>query len=704
MIDGLDSPRGETGRRRRRLENLGAVTFLALLVFWRFREGALLEVVYSLGDLGSEFLPIRVAAAQAFRHFEFLLWSPEIFGGYPTYAHPHTAVFYPLNWILSLVMPAWATFNYFALLHFVFIACSMFAFVRFRGLSLLPCVLAAVVFALNGNRIYDSYLFLGPIAYLPLIVLLTERALFEKNRRYLLFAILLNGVEGVAGSPPMTFVLNAGLFFYVVVRLLLSRRSPDFRRVAVDLTLFYGLSFALTAVQALPTRELAQMTPRAAPTWEFITDGSLPPADLSKLVTGHFIEYVGAVPVALALVAFLSSRHRPTAYIFSVFTVIAIVLCLGKYTPFYRVLFAYAPGFSKFRIPLRFFVWVSFGIAILAAIGLQVLLDAMHRSSRARPLALAAAALLLAATVVDYWLINRYQYDPSNATPTADLRSPLDVARHIEREPERHRVLPQLTKINIWSPFASKRQILEGNSPLLTRVESSAGYMPLHYVPYMNMFNRLDLVEGDAKLRLASFLNIGYLATDAEYPPGFPQGRLILRAAMPSGVRLFANPESLPRVLISNSLLVEPDTERAVGALLNGEWNPASQFQVTAARSVSPNSCPGPLQARVDQLSYEATRIGIRATTNCPAVLCLMDTIYPSWQVTVDGKTASLFPTNLIYRGVELHRGDNRVEFRYRPKSLALGVGISLVTLIVIVAALAWLNRTGRAPTSPPVV
>jgi hypothetical protein len=158
MVDSGLAPTSP-GTKRSRFENAAAVAFLALLIGYRFREGVLLKVVYSLGDVGSEFLPIRMAAAEAFRRLNFLLWSPEIMGGYPTYSHPHTAVFYPINWILSLLLPSWATINYFAVFHFVFIACSMFLLLRFLGLSSIPGILGAVVFALSGNRIYDSYLF-----------------------------------------------------------------------------------------------------------------------------------------------------------------------------------------------------------------------------------------------------------------------------------------------------------------------------------------------------------------------------------------------------------------------------------------------------------------------------------------------------------------------------------------------------------------
>lgn len=694
--EGAERTGCSTVRQRRWIENAGAFAFLTLLVLYRFREGALLKVVYSLGDLGSEFLPIRAAAAAAFRQLNFLLWSPEIFGGYPTYAHPHTAVFYPVNWILSLLLSPRAAFDYFVLLHVALGASFMYLFLRFFGLSSIPSVLGAVVFALNGNRIFDSYLFLGPIAWLPLILLLLEKALAEKDPRYFLVAILVNGMEGVAGSPPMTFVMNVGVFVYVALRLARELRHSNAAGYGVGVLLFYALSFGLMAVQALPTRELAGQSSRATVDWDFITQGSLLPRDLPRLLSGHFIEYIGAIPIGLALVALISSRHRRLAGRFAILTLIALLLCLGKYTPLYRILFAYVPGFASFRIPFRFFVWVTFGVAALAAMGLQELLDRSRRGTVGRRLLPFVAAVPLLATVFDYNRIPRYQYDPSNATPSADLRSPVEVARLLGHGPGRFRVLPRLTKVNIWSPFSAKRQILEGDSPLLAGLESSAGYMPLHYVPYMNLFNRLDQVEGDARLRLASFLNIGHVVTDSDYLPGFPVGSLVFRAATPSGVRLFDNPEALPRVLIADSFLVEPDSERAIGLLLTGKWNPRTQLQVEGARLVPGGNCGSPLQASVTRLAYGATRVEIDATTNCAAVLCLRDTFYPGWQATIGGSSVPLFQTDLIYRGVELRPGMNHVVFRYRPRSLALGATASLLTFALIVGGLAWSSRTRR--------
>lgn len=694
--DRTGSARATKVERRRWLQDIASVLFLLILVLYRFREGALLKVVYSLGDLGSEFLPIRAAAAAALRQFGFLLWSPEVFGGYPTYAHPHTAVFYPVNWILSLLLSPWAAFDYFVLLHVVLGTGFMYLLLRFFGLSSIPCVLGAVIFALNGNRIYDSYLFLGPIAWLPLILLLLEKALAEKDPRYFLVAILVNGMEGVAGSPPMTFVMNVGVFVYVALRLARELRHSNAGRYGVGVLLFYALSFGLMAVQALPTRELARQSSRAAVNWDFITQGSLLPRDLPRLITGHSIEYLGAIPIGLALIALISSRRRRHAGRFAIFTLIALLLCLGKYTPLYRVLFAYVPGFANFRIPFRFFVWVTFGVAVLAAMGLQDLLDRSRRGTLGRRLLPFVAAVPFLATVLDYNRIPRYQFDPSNATPSADLRSPVEVARLLGHGQGRFRVLPRLTKVNIWSPFSAKRQILEGNSPLLAGLESSAGYMPLHYVPYMNLFNRLDQVDGDARLRLASFLNIGHVVTDSGYPPGFPAGRLVFRAATRSGIRLFDNPEALPRVVIADSFLVEPNSERAIGLLLTGEWDPHTRLQVESARLVPGGYCGSPLHASVTRVAYGATRVEIDATTNCAAILCLRDTFYPGWQATIDGNRVPLFQTDLIYRGVELRPGTNHVMFRYRPRSLALGATASLLTFAIILGGLAWSSRTRR--------
>jgi uncharacterized membrane protein YfhO len=61
--------------------------------------------------------------------------------------------------------------------------------------------------------------------------------------------------------------------------------------------------------------------------------------------------------------------------------------------------------------------------------------------------------------------------------------------------------------------------------------------------------------------------------------------------------------------------------------------------------------------------------------------LVVMDTIYPGWKATVDGRPAELLPANWMGRAVAVTRGPHRVEMTFAPASVRVGLFITLAAL-----------------------
>ena len=77
-----------------------------------------------------------------------------------------------------------------------------------------------------------------------------------------------------------------------------------------------------------------------------------------------------------------------------------------------------------------------------------------------------------------------------------------------------------------------------------------------------------------------------------------------------------------------------------------------------------------------------------------PGYLILADSFYPGWQVRIDGERVSSFPADGLFRAVALpEEGDTVVSFQFRPRSVQVGVIVSLVALCVMLALAA---RTAR--------
>jgi hypothetical protein len=91
-----------------------------------------------------------------------------------------------------------------------------------------------------------------------------------------------------------------------------------------------------------------------------------------------------------------------------------------------------------------------------------------------------------------------------------------------------------------------------------------------------------------------------------------------------------------------------------------------------------------------------AERIAVRIQAAQPAMLVVRDTYFPGWSATVDGRPASLWRADYLFRAVAVPTGSHTVELRFHSRALTLGLQVSLLAVLVT-AALAFLPLPGRA-------
>ena len=85
-------------------------------------------------------------------------------------------------------------------------------------------------------------------------------------------------------------------------------------------------------------------------------------------------DYLGLLPWFLIPLPLMFRRDRLT-WFFTFFMAAVLIMALGKYTPVYRFMFEYLPGFSKFRVPKMILFLFAFGAAVLAGRGIDILTD-----------------------------------------------------------------------------------------------------------------------------------------------------------------------------------------------------------------------------------------------------------------------------------------------------------------------------------------
>jgi len=151
--------------------------------------------------------------------------------------------------------------------------------------------------------------------------------------------------------------------------------------------------------------------------------------------------------------------------------------------------------------------------------------------------------------------------------------------------------------------------------------------------------------------------------------------------------------EAMPRAYIVYAAETMPD-DAAVERLLKSDLDMRSKA-VTASEVPLPEETEfGAEPAEITQET--STAINIRVEAMSDGLLVLSDQYYPGWRAYLDGAEVPLLRTNLVARGVIVPKGDHIVEFRFEPKSVRVGAGLSLLSLLLIIGLWAVSRRTAN--------
>ena len=89
-------------------------------------------------------------------------------------------------------------------------------------------------------------------------------------------------------------------------------------------------------------------------------------------------------------------------------------------------------------------------------------------------------------------------------------------------------------------------------------------------------------------------------------------------------------------------------------------------------------------------ISYQPDDISIEASVPRQAFLLLLDTYFPGWTATVNGRPARIYRADYNFRAVALPPGQFSVRFSYRPASFRIGLTLMTIGLIALMAACFW--------------
>jgi hypothetical protein len=162
-------------------------------------------------------------------------------------------------------------------------------------------------------------------------------------------------------------------------------------------------------------------------------------------------------------------------------------------------------------------------------------------------------------------------------------------------------------------------------------------------------------------------------------------------------IDLHLNTNAMNRVWLVYDTAPVPSIEAANEIIFAAEFDPARVATVEGGPDLESTGAETGAPGTIEVWAYRPNRATFGVTTSERALLILSDMGYPGWRAWVDGAPAPIYKTDGIFRGVIVPPGEHRVEMRFFPHSLRLGLGLAAMAawLILVGAGLySYLRRS----------
>jgi hypothetical protein len=676
-------------------------------------------------------------------HGRVPLWDPYAFCGRPFAGEMLPSAYYPLH-LLFLLVP----FNrnglvsprlyheYFVLTHLL---CAYFTFAVIRELRLsrFAAFAGACCFALSGTLVKMIWLpFVEAGIWLPAIFLFLLRALRAERAQNAILEASLSGLclglsmltGGLHFSIMQVIVVVTAVVYYGVSAPLpaaFCRRSHWFAP-AIILATILAVAGGAAAIQLLPSYEYGRLSIRfidggAFPATQKIPyhrlhPGMWPQSIVAPLLPTGFganvgggeswFMYIGVLPFFLAITAMWKCWSNLWVRYLTGLALMAFVYSLGEFSPLHGVLYALVPFLWVVRAASRFVYLASFALAILAAFGMDRLLDPANQSTSwnsARPIlkwvAIACAAALFVPAIypqlsLDIWtslsllliLVSCGFFYHLTAHPAGPW-VPFLLAAFIVFDLSAFN-WGQASIYQASKPAGQLEQMisLRGVANFL-KAQRELGRVRVAVVPEPNIADAYEVQSawGGGGTMLTDYSRLWLNHEDLLNVRHFVRPASVADPRVPEysdrDWKVYENPMAFPRAWVVHRAVTEPSRD----AVFHRIDDPAINLHKVAVIEAPLRQSLGPALETVEPvrfLSYEADRISLDVTAESPGLLILSELYYPGWGATVNGRPTEIYKVDGALRGIVVPRGESRIAVEYAPFSFYAGLALSLLTFI----------------------
>lgn len=390
---------------------LGMVLLLVVLYFQTLLNGK----PFLGGDVLNASLCYQPFVNDALDRGIYPLWNPYIFSGMPSFASLSSVprvnlIDTGLNHFIQLF-----TSNDFIriFLNFIFLGWTMLLLLRRFKISTPVAVLAAlalifmpqlVAFGVHGHNTK-----LLSVVLIPIILYLVDQLFEKRNLLFMALTALALGFQLLRAHVQVcyyTYLLIGFYFlFYVIFEYEQEKRWRRSLQTGALLLGSMALAFGLASIIYLSVLEYAHFSIRGGAEggldFKYATGWSFSPLELLTFFIPGFVGfggatywgpmgftdyplYMGVVILFLAGLTWVLPSPRKV-WFFWFIAIFSLLVSFGEHFPvLYGAMFKWLPFFNKFRIPSMIHILLNFSMVILAALGLQALLEFKPSASRLR--------------------------------------------------------------------------------------------------------------------------------------------------------------------------------------------------------------------------------------------------------------------------------------------------------------------------------
>jgi hypothetical protein len=361
------------------------------------------------------------------------------------------------------------------------------------------------------------------------------------------------------------------------------------------------------------------------------------------------------------------------------------------------------------------------------AAGILLVWIVLERELRIRSVLVTALGILVvvdltvaAGPIVDDGTGGLYQTKADMAIYYSPTRSTVFLNTHQTAGPNRYFGFdPALQSASDTPPVPYRRnfadditaELVANNRASISRLGDIQGQdfpaLPRRYAEFLEAINGEALDNHDADVTAAGvmsplldLLNVRYIVIPADVSTDQPEfARLLQTYSLvykdstntEPGVQLLERSSRLPRAWIVHDVrsVSEGDAIQLLRfggldftetALVEGPVPPLGQ---------PPEGASEPVTLKVNEPGHVS--VVVKAAT--PGLVVLSQAYYPGWKAYVDGKEVDAYATDHVLIGVPFPAGEHTLELRFQSRPLKIGLGISVLSLLVaflLLVVIAW--------------